>query len=160
MTDLQLRPYQDSDKDGLIALIDGVYREYGDAVHLAGADADLLDIRASYLDSGGTFVVLSDGDVMGSHAVVPLEPEGKCCTFRRLYLAAHLRGSGWGERLMDWAFERAREQGFERVEFWSDTRFSRAHRFFQRLGFQPDGRTREMDDGLVPYSEFFFWRTL
>ena len=71
-----------------------------------------------------------------------------------------LRGSGWGGRLMEWAFDWARKHGQSRVEFWSDVRFTRAHRFFRRLGFEHDGRTREMHDGAMPYSEFFFFRDL
>jgi hypothetical protein len=46
------------------------------------------------------------------------------------------------------------------VELWSDTRFTRAHAFFARHGFQRDGRVRSMDDGWLPYQEYFYWRTL
>ena len=62
--------------------------------------------------------------------------------------------------MMRWALECAATRGFQRVEFWSDTRFERAHRFFQRLGFQPDGRVRQMTDGLIDYQEYFFSRPL
>ena len=58
---------------------------------------------------------------------------------------------------MIWAIDWAREAGFRRVEFWSDTRFARAHAFFGKLGFQTRGETRDMNDGFQPYSEFFFW---
>ena len=61
---------------------------------------------------------------------------------------------------MQWALERARDRGFERVEFWSDTRFTRGHRFFQRLGFERDGQVREMTDGWEDYQEYFFYQQL
>ena len=61
---------------------------------------------------------------------------------------------------MDWAIEQARQEEFKRIEFWSDTRFTRAHRFFERIGFQRDGRIREMSDGWIPYQEYFFWYDL
>jgi hypothetical protein len=47
-----------------------------------------------------------------------------------------------------------------RIEFWSDTRFTRAHAFFARLDFHRDGRIRSMDDGYMPYQEYFFFRNL
>jgi putative acetyltransferase len=160
MSDLQLRPYHNDDREGVVSLVNGVYQEYGDEVNLAGADADLLDIPSFYLAQGGSFVVLAADRIVGSHALLPLDPDRNCCTFRRLYLAASQRGSGCGEQLMEWAIDLARHQGYQRVEFWSDTRFTRGHRFFQRCGFQSDGQNREMDDGLIPYQEYFFWQDL
>jgi RimJ/RimL family protein N-acetyltransferase len=61
---------------------------------------------------------------------------------------------------MQWALDWARSQGFQRVEFWSDTRFERAHKFFLKAGFLTENTTRKMDDGIQPYSEFFFWLDL
>jgi putative acetyltransferase len=157
-TNLTLRPAVAADTGGIIALIDAVYREYDDRVCLQAADGDLLDVNASYVAHGGAFVVLTDGQrILGTHAILPLSAQG-ICTFRRLYLDFSLRGRGWGEKLMEWAMEAARERGISRVEFWSDTRFSRAHRFFERHGFVRSGEVRDMEDGHLPYQEyFFFW---
>ena len=155
-----LRSVRSSDSPAVIALIDGVYREYGDQLCLDNADSDLLELPDRYTEAGGEFVVLEqDGVVRGTHAALPLR-EPAVCTFRRLYLGPELRGSGWGERLMDWAVQWARHRQFHRIEFWSDTRFQRAHVFFARQGFQRDGRTRQMHDGLTPYQEHFFYRDL
>lgn len=158
---LQLRQGKKSDSEQLITLIDTVYREYGDVVNLNGADSDLLDIESKYLGAGGNFVVLTDGSkIVGSHAVHPLDRVNGLCTFRRLYLYREYRGSGSGHLLMDWAIQWAKYAGLKRVEFWSDTRFTRAHRFFAQLGFQKTGEVRDMDDGAMPYSEYFFFREL
>ena len=105
-----------------------------------------------------TIRMVDQGSVGVFNAVVPLSEH--VCTFRRLYLAADLRGADWGRRLMQWALDWASTAGFQRVEFWSDTRFTRAHQFFEKLGFQRDGRTRQMDDGHMPYAEHFFYREL
>jgi putative acetyltransferase len=170
---VRIRAASNDDRDAIIALIDGCYREYGEVMYTDGADADLLDIEAAYAQRGGAFVVLVDdesdrdgadegegngrGSVVGTHAVLPLADSAGACTFRRLYLHSSLRGGEWGRRLMRWALAEASARGFARVEFWSDTRFERAHRFFERLGFRRDGRVREMDDGALPYREYFFW---
>ena len=160
MTEPILRSFTGDDQEGVIAMIDQVYQEYGDRLCLEGADADLTDIPATYLQAGGSFVVLAGETILGSHALLPLDPSTATCTFRRLYLDSSLRGTGWGEKLMDWAIEQARQEEFERVEFWSDTRFTRAHHFFERIGFQRDGRIREMSDGWIPYQEYFYWYDL
>lgn len=156
-----LRPPTAEDVPGVIALVDGVYREYGDRVCLDDADRDLVAIHEHYAQQGGECVVLVQGErIVGLHAVVPLADQPGVCTFRRLYLDPSLRGTGWGERLMLWAIDRARELGLRRVEFWSDTRFSRAHQFFARLGFERDRRVRTMVDAWEPYQEYFFFREL
>ncbi len=154
---MHIRPAAGNDQQALIELIDSIYRQYGDRICLDGADRDLLDLETAYTACGGGFVVLDDhGQVRGSHAVLPISLSNGLCTFRRLYLDPPLWGSDWGKQLMDWAVDWARQQGFQRVEFWSDTRFTRAHRFFHRYGFRSDGRVRHLQDGWQPYSEFYF----
>ena len=157
------------DQPAIIQLIDEVYQEYGDRICLSGADQDLLDLQTSYFDQNGSFWVMEDaqGRIVGTHATKPIdrglngEPTNdSLCTFRRLYLDANLRGSQLGAELMDLTINWARQQGFDRVEFWSDTRFSRAHQFFAKFGFQNTGQTRQMDDGVTPYSEYLFFLDL
>ena len=155
---MQLRPARPEDQTAIMALIDAVYHEYGDRLCLENADRDLLDIDAHYIKAGGAFVVLDDaGRVRGTHAVLPEAARARVCIFRRLYLEAALRGGPWGVQLMQWAIDWARAHNMHRVEFWSDTRFTRAHAFFARFGFQHDGRIRPMDDGWLPYQEYFFF---
>ena len=158
---MQIRPFRPTDRDAIVALIDGVYREYGDVIYLEKADADLLDVESRYVATGGAFVVLDDdGMIRGTHAVLPLDDGNGLCTFRRLYLDTSLRGGEWGNRLMQWAVDWAAARGLRRVEFWSDTRFTRAHRFFERNGFINTGKVRDMDDGAEPYREYFFYQDL
>jgi len=155
-----------SDQPGIIELIDSVYQEYGDRICLTGADQDLLDLKGSYFDQDGAFWVVEDskGAIVGTHAAKPIsnpQTEGASqhttCTFRRLYLKRTLRGAQLGSDLMKLTLQWASENGFNRVEFWSDTRFERAHRFFSKLGFQKTSAIRHLDDGIAPYSEFLFF---
>lgn len=156
---MELRPATGADKDGIIALIDGVFREYDDSVCLEKVDGDLLDLAAHYGE--GLFMVLDDGGhICGTVALVPLRERPGVCHLRRLYLEAHLRGGGWGARMMDWACSTAQAMGMEHMEFWSDTRFDRAHAFYEKLGFHHDGTIRAMNDGWKPYQERFFFGDL
>jgi len=157
---MNLREGLKEDGPALIELVDGVYREYGDQIFLEGADADLLDIEAAYQRRGGAFVVLEEGNtIIGSHATLPLDRDKGLLTFRRLYLRKDYRGRRVGHQLMTWALEWARDNAFQRVEFWSDVRFGRAHRFFEAMGFEK-GEVRQMEDGFMPYEEFHFARNV
>lgn len=166
-SEVGLRPARRGDETAVIALVDSVYREYGDRICLTGADHDLVDLERNYFDRGGAFVVLEGkreggSEVVGTHAVLPVlvRPDRqRTCTFRRLYLQSEFRGRGLGSRLMAWALQQAREQGMIRVEFWSDTRFVTAHEIFRKWGFEK-GTTREMSDGSMPYREYFFGKDL
>jgi len=154
---MHLRFAVPEDREAIMALIDSIYREYGDRLFPDGADRDLLDIASHYFTAGGAFVVLDDaGQIRGTHAVLPIAARPGVCHFYRLYLDPALRGGAWGRRLMEWAIDWTRANSMQRVEFWSDSRFTRAHAFFKRFGFQPDGRVRDMEDGAMPYREYFF----
>lgn len=158
---MRLRLVEPVDCHAVVDLIDSVLKEYGDTICLGGADRDLNGICDHYDRLGGAFVVLDDGGrIRGTHAVVPVKNRPRVCNLRRLYLDAGLRGGEWGTSLMDWALDWGRVNGFDRCELWSDTRFARAHSFFRRFGFQRDGRSRDMNDGSMPYSEYFFFLAL
>ncbi|MEU8540107.1 GNAT family N-acetyltransferase [Streptomyces sp. NPDC048717] len=47
------------------------------------------------------------------------------------------RGSGLGTRLIEWAIETSRAQGCGLVQLTSDVTRTDAHRFYERLGFEP-----------------------
>ena len=164
---MKIRLANNLDSAGVIKLIDSVLGEYDDAVCLDGAEADLIDIEQSF--SGGAFWVLEDesnGAIVGTHAAMETTPAApqlsgsptrRVCVFKRLYLAKRFRGTQWGFRLMQNNIDWAKEQGMDRIEFWSDTRFERAHRFFERFGFQKSGDVRTMEDSHLTYQECFFF---
>src|SRR5437879_13281180 len=87
----------------------------------SGFDADLTDIRGSYLERGGRFwVLVDDGRVVGTVAVVPA---GRgACEVRRLYLLPAYRGRGLGRALMERVFDWARMSGSGLGVAWSGPR--------------------------------------
>ena len=153
---MQLRNASNADSEKIVQLIDNIFREYGDRVCLEKADADLLALETNYGEPLSHFYVLEDeGKVCG--CVAALRVDNSTGTIRRFYLAKELRGSGWGERLFHLAVDWCRNAGLSKIEFWSDTHFHRAHRFFERNGFRK-GETRDMDDSHEPYQEYRFTR--
>src|SRR2546430_11313453 len=105
----------------------------------SGFDADLTDIRGSYLERGGRFwVLVDDGRVVGTVAVVPA---GRgACEVKRLYLLPAYRGRGLGRALMERVFDWARTSGSGLVVAWSDARPLTSHVMYERLRFPRLGR--------------------
>ena len=159
---MNIRRATNNDSNEIISLITSIYNEYGEIMYTEGADRDLLDIRGNYRAKGGDFIVMVNevDEIIGSHATLPINTKDGVLTFRRLYLKKNYRGEGAGKKLMDWAVKWSIENQFNRVEFWSDVRFKRAHDFFEKYGFVKSGEIREMNDGALPYSEFFFYKML
>src|SRR6201989_1484065 len=55
-------------------------------------------------------------------------------------------GGGLGERLLTTAEAYARSAGAARLVLWSDTRFDRAHRFYERRSYVRSGPVRVLHD--------------
>jgi putative acetyltransferase len=72
-----------------------------------------------------------------------------------LYVRAAARRSGLGGRLLAVAEDEARRRGARRIQLWSDTRFTTAHRFYERRG----PATRELHD-LSASVEYLFFKDL
>src|SRR2546429_9925848 len=79
-------PFDASHAAAVLDVIGAVFREYAMTFDPSGFDADLTDIRGSYLERGGRFwVLVDDGRVVGTVAVVPAG-RGACGGRRRLLL--------------------------------------------------------------------------
>ena len=127
-------PFESSHAAAVLEVIGAVFREYAMTFEPSGFDADLTDIRASYLERGGRFwVLVDDGRVVG--AVAGVDAGGGACEVKRLYLLAEYRGRGFGRALMEQMLDWAAASGYQRVVAWSDARLGTAHAVYVRLGF-------------------------
>ena len=129
----------------VIALIGRVFDVYGLVFDPTVEVPDLLDFTRHYAPPHGIFfVVRARGEPVGSVGVERLD--GSSAEIHRLYLAPALWGRGVGRALVETALAWCRAQGLRRVVLWSDTRFDRAHRLYERLGFRRTGeRALEAD---------------
>jgi len=158
---MQIRLAQRKDQPQIVRLIADILREYGDTICLDNCDSDLLDLEQNFTALGGAFWVLEEsGRIFGTVAVSPsddvLNDQVSTCLLKRLYLHQSLRGGNWGRELMQTAVDWAHREGFRRLEFWSDTRFSRAHNFYQKFGCQMTGEVRTITDTYQPFDEYQF----
>lgn len=156
-----IRLAERNDQPQIVRLIADILREYGDTICLDNCDSDLLDLQKNFTTAGGAFWVLEEvGQIIGTVAITPsediLNDQVSTCLLKRLYLHQKHRGADWGRKLMQTAVDWAQSQGFRRLELWSDTRFSRAHNFYQKFGCTMTGATRTIHDTYVPFDEYQF----
>lgn len=111
-------------------------------------DAEMPEYRALasyYADLGGAlWSAEADGQLVGMIATRPLpDKDWEIC---RVYVLPTLHGSGLGHRLLDVAEAYTVSAGAARLVLWSDTRFDRAHRFYEKRSYVRSGAVRALAD--------------
>jgi RimJ/RimL family protein N-acetyltransferase len=151
---LAFREFQASDERGVIRLLEACYGHYQQVVELDTLDDDLLKIEEVYGGPGTTFRVLLDRErVVGTIAVKRKSDEE--AELKRVFLDPSLWGKGYGKKLILWSRDWAQEGGYQRLRFWSDQLFARAHAIYLYLGCVETGETRYLGGrNKVSESEF------
>ncbi len=141
-----LRSARDDDGDAIAHLIAACFAEYPGCVFDRAAEFPELDAIATHFagQMGAMWVAEWGGGLVGCLAVRPT-PSGSA-ELLKVYVAADQRGTGLARRLLAEAERYAAEGGIERMELWSDTRFTRAHRFYVKHGFVDTGERRFLGD--------------
>jgi len=111
-----------------------------------------LHALASYY-ADALWVAEEQGTIIGMIATRPsADGDWEIC---RVYVHPDHHGGGLGHRLLDVAESHAAAAGARRLFLWSDTRFTRAHRFYEKRGYGRIGEVRELHD-LSHSKEFCF----
>ncbi len=141
-----IRRGRDEDAGGIIALIGACWSEYPGIV--VDVDREMPELRAlaSYYAAkdGALWVAEAAGEIVGMIAALP--HEGGSWEIARVYVLRDQRGGGLGHRLLDVAEAHGCAAGAMRLELWSDTRFDRAHRFYEKRSYVRAGPIRALDD--------------
>lgn len=141
-----IRPGRDADAAGIIALIWACWSEYpGIRMDVDVEMPELHALAGYYAGKGGAlWVAEADGRVAGMIATRPLG--GGTWEICRVYVHPSLHGSALGHRLLDLAEAHAIAAGASRLALWSDTRFARAHRFYEKRSYVRAGAIRVLGD--------------
>ena len=141
-----IRAGRDEDAASFIDLIAGCWAEYpGCVMDVDGENPELRALANHFETRGGALWVAEQaGRVVGMVATKP--EEGATWELCRMYVAASARGTGLADALVRRVETHARDGGAERLILWSDTRFDRAHRFYERQGFVRQGGIRPLFD--------------
>ncbi len=142
-----IRDARDDDGDGVIGLIGLCWSDYpGCVLDVDGELPELSTIASHFRALGGRFWVAErEGAIVGCVGVAPAEAADsfELC---KLYVAHGDRRLGLGRELVRLVEDEAVAGGSRYVELWSDTRFTEAHRFYERLGYVRLPQIRTLDD--------------
>jgi GNAT superfamily N-acetyltransferase len=141
-----IRPGRDADAEGFIALIAACWSQYPGV--LMDVDGELPELRALasyYAAQGGALWAAEDAAALvGMIASKPLGVgDWEIC---KVYVHPDRHGSGLGHALLDQAESHAIAAGASRLKLWSDTRFDRAHRFYEKRSYIRSGPIRVLQD--------------
>lgn len=141
-----LRPGRDDDAADIIRIISDCWSEYPGCVVDINGEVPELRALASYCErrGGAVWVAEADGKVIGLVCTYPLD--GGAWEVGRMYVTAAHRGGGAAQTLLACAEAHARTHGAVRMKLWSDTRFDRAHRFYEKHSFVRSGPIRALND--------------
>ncbi len=154
-----LRPAVDTDGPALAALIATTFAEYPGCLFLDEEFPELKAPASHYRRLGGQlFVAESDGSVIGSLAAVMTAVPATGELFK-VYAASGHRGSGLAQRLYAEGEAFLKGRGARQIILWSDTRFTRGHRFYEKLGFIRQPVERYLADASESW-EFFFQKPI
>jgi GNAT superfamily N-acetyltransferase len=143
---VSIRAGHDADAAAFSALIAACWSEYPGIVVDLDAELPELHALASYYAAkgGALWAAEADRQVVGMIAVMPRD-DGvwEIC---RLYVRAPWRGVGLAHRLLDQAETHACARAATRLVLWSDTRFVRAHQFYEKRSYVRSGPIRVLQD--------------
>jgi predicted GNAT family N-acyltransferase len=155
-----LRRVSDDDSAGLIDLIGGVWAEYPSIVFDIDGEEPWLRAPAAAYAGRGELWVLPSPDADGLLACAGWRPHLEGAEVKSLYVAKQCRRQGWGSRLVRFVERRAGcRSSRERLQVWSDSRFTDSHQMYERLGYRRTGASRELHDKSATV-EFEFEGTL
>ncbi len=145
MNDITIRDARDGDGDALIALIETCFADYDGCFLDVDGDSPELRIFASYYTGKGgrAWIAELSGKVVGSAAVEPV-PGG--AHIQSLYVDPAMRRQGLARRLLALVEAEATRSGARSIDLWTDTRFTEAQAFYERLGYRRQAGTRSLDD--------------
>jgi len=141
-----IRPARDDDAGAIVKIVGDSWREYpGCVVDIDGEAPEFLAL-ASYCAArgGAAWVAEADGAVVGVACTYPLQDGA--WEMAKIYVVRAQRGAGVAHLLLDTAENFARAQGAATAKLWSDTRFDRAHRFYEKRGYVRAGAIRALAD--------------
>ncbi len=130
----EFRDYRPGDEKDVFQIVKRVLAEYGLATDPEKTDADLKDIRQSYILPGGAFRILEcDGRTIGSYGLYASTKES--CELRKMYLLPEFRGRGLGKMMMEDALRLAKDLGFVEMTLETNSRLKEAIGLYKGYGF-------------------------
>lgn len=141
---MKIRPVIKRDIAQIIKLIGDIWAEYECVLDVDVEEKYLLAPDEYFRSNGGEFwEAEADGEIVATVGVI-ISDVG-IAELKTLYVHRDFRCRGLGEKLTNLVVGFAGEKGAREIVLWSDKRFTKAHRLYERLGFEKNGE-RELND--------------
>ncbi len=132
-----IRSWMPDDREAAAAVIRDTLAEYGLAWEPEGADRDVLEVEASYIDIGGEFwVVELQSEIVGTAAYYPVGRGKKAMEIRKMYLLPTARGKGLGRYLLQELESAISLRGFQAIWIETASVLKEAVQLYESSGYQ------------------------
>jgi len=155
----------DNDAPSLVKLIKSCYEEYKNqgVIFDIQEETELLKPETYFKNHNGKLLGISTAfdpqkliAVCGfTHSNLNLS-EGPKMELKKLYVSPDYRGYGLAQYLVNEVIKEAGNRNTHELFLWTDTRFTKAHQLYKKLGFIKQKITRKLSD--KSYSEEFCYR--
>ncbi|MCC5898968.1 MAG: GNAT family N-acetyltransferase [Phormidium sp. GEM2.Bin31] len=136
--DFRIRPWQKGDRIPAGRLIASVLLEYGLGWEPTGADRDVVEVERFYLETGGGFWVVEQGETLvGTAGFYPVSRGDRAVELRKMYLVPSVRGCGLGSFLLQQLEAEIQQRGFQTIWVETATVLKEAVQFYKRHHYLP-----------------------
>ena len=152
-----IRPATAADQHAILEIIREIFESY-DMINDPENDyPDLIDFEKNYPPGQQElFVMEYRKEVIGCGGVML---DGENVPFlSRIYISSSYPGQGLGQKLVEFLITEALQYS-NRVYLWTDTRFTKAHKLYEKLGFVSDGRCKPLHDINDSYEWYYEFKS-
>jgi len=132
---VRIRLATSGDLDAIVALTEAAYAPY---TKLFGAPPlPVTEDYGPHIERGGVWLLEEDGRLAG---LIVLEEEPDHMLIFSVAVAPEFQGKGYGIKLLTWAEKEAREDGFDEIRLFTNSRMERNIALYKSFGYSEIGR--------------------
>jgi putative acetyltransferase len=136
--DFSIRPWTAGDRIPAGRLIASFLLEYGLPWEPEGADRDVVEVERFYIETGGGFWVVHQGDTLvGTAGFYPVSRGDRAVELRKMYLIPSVRGRGLGTFLLQELEAEIQQRGFHTIWVETASVLQEAVKFYERHHYLP-----------------------
>ena len=134
----EIRKALPDDAPAIARLVDEAYSPY--IPRIGRKPAPMLDDYRQVIAEADSFVCTRNGEVAG---VLVLRPQGPALLLENIAVAPAFKGQGIGKALLAFCEERARAQGFQAIELYTNQLMTENIALYTKLGYRETHRATE-----------------
>jgi N-acetylglutamate synthase-like GNAT family acetyltransferase len=132
---IKIRQYQDADHDSILNLHIAGQKQTGSYIENPELDKDLDNIKSTYIDPGGDFLVVTINKiVVGMGALKKLDKN--TAEIKRMRVDQKYQGKKIGSKILDTLIERAKKLGFKKIVLDTTNKQLVAQKLYESRGFK------------------------